>query len=123
MENLVLAWFTLALTSCSEASVSVPEPQPDAQTQGEKPQSYAALVSKTTPYPATYEQEAERRGQIVELNYATRDYAEGTGRSRANNAFVYLPSKQPVLLFRGLSFKFRETVSRVLGHRFRPSSL
>lgn len=40
------------------------------------------LVSKTTPIPDGYEQEAEQRGSIVRVDYNTRDYAEGSGAAR-----------------------------------------
>ncbi|GAB6975391.1 alpha/beta hydrolase [Prevotella falsenii] len=93
-KSLILALFVVALVSCSEGAESVvpaPEPQQDEQPQDERPQHYTTLVSKTTPYPDAYEQEAKQRGQVVELQYATRDYAEGTGAARNNTANVYLP--------------------------------
>lgn len=53
--------------------------------------SEVELVSETNPIPNGYEQEAEQRGSIVRMDYDTRDYAEGSGASRTNTAYVYLP--------------------------------
>ena len=60
-------------------------PEPD------RPQDYAGLISKTHPAPANYGQEAEHLGEVVRIDYNTRDYAEGTGAARTNTAYVYLP--------------------------------
>lgn len=60
-------------------------PEPD------RPQDYAGLISKTHPVPANYGQEAEHLGEVVRIDYNTRDYAEGTGAARTNTAYVYLP--------------------------------
>lgn len=82
------------MMSCSEEAgddTPMPQPQQDEQTEEKKIGAYSNLVSQTNPYPAIYEQEATRRGLVVEMIYTTRDYAEGTGRSRENNALVYLP--------------------------------
>lgn len=84
---------SVSMMACSDAS-ETDNVISESQKEGAKEEvaaSYSTLISKTTPYPAAYEQEATQRGQVVEVNYATRDYAEGTGRIRANNAFVYLP--------------------------------
>lgn len=91
---ITLTMLALALMSCSEGAgtdVSTPEPHQGEPTKDDTPKTYSSLISKTTPYPATYEQEAARRGKVVEVNYTTRDYADGTGQSRPNNAYIYLP--------------------------------
>lgn len=62
--------------------------QPDTP---DRPQDYAGLISKTHPVPANYGQEAEHLGEVVRIDYNTRDYAEGTGAARTNTAYVYLP--------------------------------
>lgn len=64
---------------------------PDGSDSPETPQGYSQLINKTTPVPDNYSTEAGRRGQVVRIDYDTRDYAEGTGRVRTNTAYVYLP--------------------------------
>ena len=54
-------------------------------------EAYNGLISKTAAYPVSYADEAEHQGRIERIDYDTRDYAEGTGRSRTNTAYVYLP--------------------------------
>lgn len=53
--------------------------------------SAAALISKTKTYPSDYATEAMHRGRVERIDYDTRDYAEGTGATRTNTAYVYLP--------------------------------
>ena len=53
--------------------------------------NYSSLITKTQAYPANYAEEAEHRGRVERIDYNTRDYAEGTNRSRSNTAYVYLP--------------------------------
>lgn len=48
-------------------------------------------MNKTNSVPVNYEQEAEQQGEVVRIDYDTRDYAEGTGVARTNTAYVYLP--------------------------------
>ena len=67
---------------------------PDTPASPDSPepaQGYSQLINKTAPVPDNYSTEATRRGQVVRIDYDTRDYAEGTGRSRTNTAYVYLP--------------------------------
>lgn len=52
---------------------------------------YTSLISKTTPYPTYYEDEATHRGRIERIDYDTRNYAEGNDATRSNTAYVYLP--------------------------------
>lgn len=81
--------FCLCMTACtdndSEYSVIPPEQESGV------PQDYTELMNKTVAVPAEYEQEAEHRGSVVRIDYATRDYAEGTGAARTNTAYIYLP--------------------------------
>ncbi len=75
--------------SCS-ASTDEQQPMQDGNT-GSVSQTYSSLISKTTVYPVSYANEAEHQGRIERIDYDTRDYAEGTGRSRTNTAYIYLP--------------------------------
>lgn len=52
---------------------------------------YSSLITKTQAYPDNYTNEAEHRGRVERIDYNTRNYAEGTNRSRSNTAYVYLP--------------------------------
>lgn len=92
---LMLELASLVLISCSgisgEIDTSVPTSPTEENTPEQAVPSYSSLVNKTTPYPVAYEQEAKQRGQVVELQYTTRDYTEGTSSSRNNTANVYLP--------------------------------
>ena len=49
------------------------------------------LINKTVAYPTAYADEAMHQGRIERIDYTTRDYAEDTGQSRQNVAYVYLP--------------------------------
>mgnify|MGYP001097549857 FL=1 len=85
----------LCMASCSDIEENRPV-LPPGQEQEEpetpdRPQDYTKLISKTNPVPAVYEQEAQQRGQVVRIDYDTRDYAEGTGAARTNTAYIYLP--------------------------------
>ena len=83
----------LCMSSCSDIEGDRPVLPPD-QDGTEKPdtsQDYTELISKTASVPVIYGQEAEHRGEVVRIDYNTRDYAEGTGRTRTNTAYVYLP--------------------------------
>lgn len=85
----------LCVASCSDSERNEPILPPDQEQEEpvtpDRPQDYAGLISKTNPVPAIYEQEAEQRGEVVRIDYDTRDYAEGTGVARTNTAYVYLP--------------------------------
>lgn len=100
MKTKILWIFLLALPlvacgSNDEGEILPPETETpgegnDDETQ-ETPDGYNKLISKTYAVPAGYENEAEHRGDVVRINYNTRDYAEGTGMTRTNTAYVYLP--------------------------------
>lgn len=85
----------LCMASCSDIEENRPVLPPDQEQEEpetpDRPQDYTKLISKTNPVPAVYEQEAEQRGEVVRIDYDTRDYAEGTGAARTNTAYVYLP--------------------------------
>lgn len=52
---------------------------------------YTELLNKTTPVPSEYNQEFALKGSVVQIDYDTRDYVEGTEEVRMNTAYVYLP--------------------------------
>lgn len=85
----------LCMASCSDSERNEPVLPPDQEQEEpvtpDRPQDYAELINKTYPVPASYGQEAEHRGEVVRIDYRTRDYAEGTGAARTNTAYVYLP--------------------------------
>lgn len=85
----------LCLTSCSDIEENRPLLPPDQEQEEpvtpDRPQDYAGLINKTYPVPASYGQEAEHRGEVVRIDYQTRDYVESTGAARTNTAYVYLP--------------------------------
>lgn len=103
MKTKILWIFLLALPlvacgSNDEGEILPPETEmPETPGEGnddeiqETPDGYDKLISKTYAVPVVYENEAEHRGDVVRINYSTRDYAEGTGTARANTAYVYLP--------------------------------
>ena len=83
------------MASCSDSEGNEPVVPPDQEQEApetsDRPQDYAGLINKTEPVPASYEQEAELRGEVVRIDYETCDYAEGTGLARTNTAYGYLP--------------------------------
>ena len=78
---------TASMLSCSGSAEPLPEPSAD----GNAAENYTQLISKTRAYPTSYEQEADKRGAVVTIDYDTRDYADGTNSARTNTASVYLP--------------------------------
>lgn len=86
---LKIILFCLCMVACNdkdnEYSVIPPEQESDV------PQNYTELMNKTVNVPTIYEQEAEYRGNIMQIDYDTRDYVAGTGETRINTAYVYLP--------------------------------
>ena len=86
---MLLLALALGFTACS-ASTDELLPTQDDNSIGNS-HTYNSLISKTTAYPVSYAEEAEHKGRVERIDYATRDYAEGTGHSRTNTAYVYLP--------------------------------
>lgn len=86
---MLLLALALGFTACS-ASTDELLPTQDDNSIGNS-HTCNSLISKTTTYPASYAEEVEHKGRVERIDYATRDYAEGTGRSRTNTAYVYLP--------------------------------
>lgn len=101
-KTLVLSLFViiifgcLSVISCScteekESNAHLEPEQPSGPGTTNSPQEYSGLVSKTSPVPSEYSQEASHRGEVVRIDCDTKDYAEGTGAARSNTAYVYLP--------------------------------
>lgn len=86
---MLLLALAFGFTACS-ASTDELLPTQDDNSIGSS-HTYNSLISKTTAYPASYAEEVEHKGRVERIDYATRDYAEGTGCSRTNTAYVYLP--------------------------------
>lgn len=86
---LKIILFCLCMVACSDKDneYSVIPPEQDSDI----PQNNTELMNKTVNVPTMYEQEAEYRGNIVQIDYSTKDYVEGTGETRINTAYVYLP--------------------------------
>lgn len=84
---------TLVIVVCVACSGEDVSQKADTHTPyiPDQTQEYSQLISKTNPVPNDYEAEATQKGQVIRIDYDTRDYAEGTGRSRTNTAYVYLP--------------------------------
>ena len=84
----VMAVLAMGFTACTandNATETITEGTTDVTT------SYNSLIAKTQSYPSAYAEEAEHRGRVERIDYNTRDYAEGTGRTCTNTAYVYLP--------------------------------
>lgn len=90
MRKIILGLAMLALAGCSsdDAMATANENQ---ETGDVNVSGYSTLINKTIAYPDSYSQTAGHRGTVTEVSYNTRDYAGGTGSSRTNNAYVYLP--------------------------------
>lgn len=72
----------LCVASCSDSERNEPILPPDQEQEEpvtpDRPQDYAGLINKTYPVPDSYGQEAEHRGEVVRIDYQTRDYVEST---------------------------------------------
>ena len=90
-----IAMLAVSFLSCTasneDASLPALPDTPSTSAPSNGNAHYSALVSKTTAYPSSYEEEANHRGRVERIDYDTHDYAEGTDRVRTNTAYVYLP--------------------------------
>lgn len=77
--------FCLCMISCADTEKEILPPVSD------QPHDYTQLMNNTVEVPVGYNLEAEHKGDVVRIDYKTRDYAEGTGTVRTNTAYVYLP--------------------------------
>ena len=93
------------LTACNgnDKEYSVISPEQEIEAGGLS--DYTELLNKTRPVPAEYNQESVLKGNVVQIDYNTKNYVEGTGEVRKNTAYVYLPygydeaSEQPYNVF------------------------
>ena len=84
----VMAFLAFGFTACT---ANDNELETNAGSATDVATSYNTLITKTQSYPSAYAEEAEHRGRVERIDYDTRDYAEGTGRTRTNTTYVYLP--------------------------------
>lgn len=79
------------LTACNgnDKEYSVISPEQEIEAGGSS--DYTELLNKTRPVPAEYNQESVLKGNVVQIDYNTKNYVEGTGEVRKNTAYVYLP--------------------------------
>ena len=102
---LKIILFCLCMAACNDKENEYSVILPEQEQESDVPQNYTELMNKTVNVPTIYEQEAEYRGNIVQIDYDTRDYVAGTGETRINTAYVYLPygydetSDQPYNVF------------------------
>lgn len=93
------------LTACNgnDKEYSVISPEQEIEAGGSS--DYTELLNKTRPVPAEYNQESVLKGNVVQIDYNTKNYVEGTGEVRKNTTYVYLPygydeaSEQPYNVF------------------------
>lgn len=88
---LKIILFCLYVVACNNKDNGYSVIPSEQEQKSDVPQNYAELMNKTVNVPTIYEQEAEYRGNIVQIDYNTRDYIEGTEETRINAAYVYLP--------------------------------
>lgn len=97
--------FCLCMVACNDKDSEYSVVPPEQEQESDVLQNYTELMNKTIVVPVEYEQEAEYRGSVVQIDYNTRDYVEGTEEVRMNTAYVYLPygyneaSDQPYNVF------------------------
>ena len=83
-KKALVSMLGLSLLSCS---IHAEEP---ANSPSER-EGYTQLVSKTQTIPDGYLNEVVQQGEVVRIDYDTRDYADGTMAVWQNTAYVYLP--------------------------------
>ena len=91
---LLMAFALCLFASCSgtELEADVPGINQGQQPDDTPPSSGSTeLINRTQTVPDGYEKEAVQRGSVVRIDYDTHDYADGTGATRTNTAYVYLP--------------------------------
>lgn len=98
---LLLCFLTACNDNDKEYSVILPEQEIEVEVTSD----YTELLNKTISVPAEYNQESALKGSVVQIDYNTKNYVEGTGEVRKNTAYVYLPygydetSEQPYNVF------------------------
>lgn len=83
--------FCLCMVACNDKANEYSVVAPEQEQESDVSQNYTELMNKTIAVPAEYEQEAECRGNVVQIDYDTRDYVGGAEEVRTNMAYVYLP--------------------------------
>lgn len=84
---LLLCFLTACNDNDKEYSVILPEQEIEVEVTSD----YTELLNKTISVPAEYNQESVLKGSVVQIDYNTKNYVEGTGEVRKNTAYVYLP--------------------------------
>jgi enterochelin esterase-like enzyme len=82
LRNILFFTLTLQFISCDAAN-SENELANEVNTDW--------LISNTSAYPANYSQPCQFQGCITEITYTTEDYADASGETRTNSAYVYTP--------------------------------
>lgn len=90
--TLILACIMLlsVLVGCGNSNNSIADTQ---ATTNESEQNVAKTeqTEYTSAVPAAYFETAEKRGQVVRVEYETQDYTNSTGKTITKPAYVYLP--------------------------------
>ncbi len=87
-KKALISMLGLSLLSCS-GHAEEPASSPSEAPAGRE--GYTQLVNKTQAIPDGYLSETARQGEVVRIDYDTRDCADGTMAVRQNTAYVYLP--------------------------------
>ena len=93
MHRLIIMIKTLLLCLCMVAcndkdNSLIPSEQ---EYESEVSSDYTELLNKTAPVPVEYKQESTFKGRVVQIDYDTKNYVDGTEEMRRNTAYVYLP--------------------------------
>ena len=96
MMHKVTSFIYILLLSLPLVSCSADEPKSETPVVPDNGEDIPStdneeMITYTHTVPDGYDQEAEDRGSVVRIDYYTRDYAEGSGATRTNTAYVYLP--------------------------------
>lgn len=79
----------LCMVACNDKDNSlIPSEQ---EYESEVSSDYTELLNKTAPVPVEYKQESTFKGRVVQIDYDTKNYVDGTEEMRRNTAYVYLP--------------------------------
>lgn len=87
---LVMVVLIATLAACGRVSQGYDRQQTERNGQTENVES-TGQMTYTTEVPETYRQEAEEQGQVIRVEYETRDYARSSDAAITKPAYVYLP--------------------------------
>lgn len=79
------------LAACNDNDKEYSVIPPEQEIEAEVTSDYTELLNKTIPVPIEYNQESVLKGNVVQIDYDTKNYVEGTEEIRKNTAYVYLP--------------------------------